>query len=52
MVVSTPSVTAVSISPNPVNFSATFTVAVTITEVDVTLYPEIRPCGELYCGEE
>ena len=47
-----PRATAVNISPNPVQASTSFIIAVAITETLGILEPEIRYSGTFYAGEE
>lgn len=47
-----PQVQTVTISPNPVNANATYSVGVTVIEIEVVLEPIIKYCGTFYCGEE
>jgi hypothetical protein len=44
-------ITAVSLSPNPVNINSALKVAATVTEKIITLQPEITYSGEHYSGE-
>lgn len=50
--VNVPKITAVTISPNPVNVRATFKISVTVTEVEEQLTPVWYFSGDLYAGEE
>lgn len=44
-------VTAVQLTPNPVNFNAALRVTVTAVETSIELPPEIAYSGECYSGE-
>lgn len=44
-----PVITAVYITPNPVNMNTAFTISVSVT--DAALTAEERYCGVPYCGE-
>jgi hypothetical protein len=46
-----PEIMDASITPNPVNTEASFLIAVTVTEITKTLYPEPIYAGECYAGE-
>lgn len=47
-----PEITAVNLTPNPVNAQALFTISVAVTEISKILYPEWSYSGELYAGEQ
>lgn len=44
-------ITAVSLTPNPVNINTAFTASVTVAEKIITLQPEPAYSGEYYSGE-
>lgn len=51
MAVYEPEVTAVTISPNPVNINTQFTISVSVTEVEVTMYKVSPISGTLKSGQ-
>lgn len=46
-----PKITAVTITPNPVNAKASFILSVKVTEISKTLTPKPFMSGEVYAGE-
>lgn len=44
-------ITAVSLSPNPVNINSALAVSVTAMETTITLQPEVAYSGDFYSGE-
>ena len=50
-VVTLPSVDAVTLSPNPVNVGASFTLIVMVSEIQKILKPEELYSGEFYSNE-
>lgn len=46
-----PEITAVSMSPNPIETQALLKISVNVSEVQKILYPEWPYSGELYAGE-
>jgi len=46
-----PKVTAVTISPNPVNINTQFTISVSVTEVEVIMYKVSAISGTIKSGQ-
>lgn len=44
-------ITAVTLSPNPVNINSALKISVTAKENTITLQPEITYSGDFYSGE-
>lgn len=51
MAVYQPSITAVTLSTNPVNISATFKISVSVTEIEVVMYRVSKISGVAISGE-
>lgn len=51
MAVYEPKISAISITPNPVNINKTFLVAVSVTEVEVVMYRTSKISGAAISGE-
>ena len=47
-----PSINSVTITPNPVNANTAFLIAVSVSEVEVTLEPILIYCGTFHCNED
>lgn len=47
-----PSINSITITPNPVNANTSFHIAISVSEVEVTLEPILIYCGTFICGED
>lgn len=47
-----PSISNITITPNPVNANTSFLIAISVSEIEVALEPTILYCGTFNCGEE
>jgi len=51
MAVYEPRINSVSISPNPTNINASFTIAVSVSDVEIIMYTVSKISGASICGE-
>lgn len=51
MAIYEPKISAISITPNPVNINKTFHIAVSVTEVEVVMYRVSKISGAAISGE-
>ncbi|MBU3208682.1 hypothetical protein KPL28_03400 [Clostridium algidicarnis] len=47
-----PNINSITITPNPINANTGFSIAISVSEIEVVLEPTILYCGTFSCGDE
>lgn len=46
-----PNISSVMITPNPVSTNTSFLIAISVSEMEISIEPSIKYCGTFKCGE-